>query len=272
MGKKERGLKEVSSEDALIRTMARIMSPISRYFDVSLTGLEHLPEQGGVMLVGNHALLGVDSWALMPELMRQTGRVPRGLALRKLFDVPLLSTFLEEVGLVAGERESAVELLRREELVLTYPGGARDSLKTRSERYTLKWDGRRGFAHVALEAQRPVVPIVGVGPDECFRLIGPDQGILPMSGLSGEALKVPLFIPFARRVPFSFHVGEPLMPPPCPEGLDREARRALVERFAQEVEAATQALLTHHAERVCAEAPSPRPRLFSLLSPRFSHE
>lgn len=243
-------IKTLSSTDPLVRALYSIAAPVGRYFRVDLEGAERIPKEGGVMLVGNHALLGVDSWALLPELLKQAERVPRGMALRKLFDIPLVGRTLERAGMVPGEREHAVELLEREEMVLTYPGGARDSLKGRHERYQLKWDRRTGFAHVAIQAQRPILPIVGAGPDECFKLLLED-GILPMRGLSeASTLKVPIFIPLARRVPFSFLVGDLISPPkPLPSDAPAAEVSAHARAFATLVREQTQSLLDAHVER-----------------------
>lgn len=235
-------LKKVTQEDPVIRIAYRAGRIFSRYFDVSILNLEHIPPKGGVMLVGNHAFMGVDTWALVPELFAQLRRVPRGMALRSLFKMPVIGEALHELGMVSGERDSAIELLQDGELVLTYPGGARDSLKGRAERYQLQWDGRHGFAYAAIQGQAPIVPIVGVGPDECFP-IQSKRGLIPTRGLSGSSLKLPLFLPILRRVPFDFHVGQPLTPPELDEGASPLHLEEAAQDYASEVRRATQALL-----------------------------
>ena len=217
---------------------------ISRYFDVTLHDAARIPASGGALLVGNHALMGVDTWALLPELFEQTRRVPRGLALRNLFEVPLFGRALKHMGMIPGERDAAVALLREQELVITYPGGARDSLKGRAARYTLRWEGRLGFAHVALRAQAPVIPIAGVGPDDCFPILV-DAGLLPTPGLGSARLRAPLFVPIVRRVPFAFFVGEPIAPPPLPDHATQERVDALAASFARQVQSHMEALLAH---------------------------
>ena len=229
-------IRKVSREDdLLVRSIYRATRLISRYFDVRLIGIEHIPPDQGVMLVGNHALMGIDAWALIPELVHQTGRIPRGLALRSLFRIPLISHTLRRVGMVKGERATAVELLMEGEMVLTYPGGVRDALRERSEFSQLEWAGRRGFAHVAAQAKVPVIPVVGVGPEACFHVLR-DRGILPTRGLGSDGIRAPLFVPIAKRVPFDFHIGQAIHPP---ESLDD----ASIEAFALDVQAQTQALL-----------------------------
>ncbi len=242
-------MREFKGDEKLIRTVYGLTRWVSRYFDVKIHDLDRIPSEGAALLVSNHALMAVDTWAFLPELFHQHGRVPRGMGLRALFDVPYVERFLREMGMEAGERATAVELLRAGEMVVTYPGGARDALKTKAERFDLKWDGRRGFAHVAIQAGAPVVPVAGVGPDECFPVLL-DQGLIPCDRIGMEAHKAPLFVPLARRVPFDFFVGSPLTPPPVPEGASEDELIELADAFAWEVRERTQELLKEgHARR-----------------------
>jgi 1-acyl-sn-glycerol-3-phosphate acyltransferase len=166
-------------------------------------------------------LLGIDSLVLFPEIWRETGRVPRGLALRSLFDIPWVRIMLHEMGIVEGRRDNAIGLLEEEQLVVTYPGGARDSIKGSHERYQLKWAERRGFARVAIETGSPVVPVGGVGPDEAFPFHTQD-GLIPFPFLGDSSYRLPFFVPLARPVPFTFRMGRPIEPPSM-DDLRREA-------------------------------------------------
>ncbi len=221
----------------------RASSAVSRYFSTSIEGLERLPA-GGAMLVGNHALLGIDAWGLFPALYEASGRLPRGLAHRSLFKNPVVAHALNSAGVVPGHRELAVELLRAGEMCICYPGGARDSMKNRDEAYRLKWGNRAGFAHAAAEAGVPVVPVAAIGPDEAFRLLT-NRGIVPVKFLDNE-VRSPVFLPVARRVPFTFVIGEPIAPPKLAGG---EQDPELVRGFAGQVETALQALIDTHRER-----------------------
>ena len=244
------------NDSEALEVAADILRPLGHYFDVSLEHLDRLPE-GGVLLVGNHALLGIDSVVLLPELFRQTGRRPRGLALRSLFRVPVLRDALNEVGLVEGSRQNAIELLGADEMVITYPGGARDSIKGRHRRYELQWGDRRGFAHVALEAGVPVVPVAGIGPDDAFPTQS-NEGIFSMPFLGDKSYKVPFFLPIARPVPFAFRFGEPIEPPERFVEGDAEPDEQAAGQFARRVEQDLQSMLD--------EGQTSREPLFEVLS------
>jgi 1-acyl-sn-glycerol-3-phosphate acyltransferase len=222
---------------------------LREYFDVSLHGTERIPD-GPVLLVGNHALLGIDAVVLFPEIYDRTGRVPRGLALRSLFRVPVVRSMLRRIGVVEGRRDNAMALLERGELLVTYPGGARDSVKGRSERYTLKWDGRHGFANVAVRSGTPVVPVAAIGPDEAFPLHG-DRGLVSLPFLGGDSCRVPFFLPVPRPLPFEFHFGEPIEPPsPDASTSDGAKRDATATReFAARVHETLQGMLDARSPR-----------------------
>lgn len=205
-------MKHVSPDDPYIRAVYRAAKIVSLYFKAEVHNIDNIPKQGRVMLVGNHALMGIDTWALLPMLFSEIERVPRGMALRSLFEIPGIRRVLGDLGMMPGQRHTAVELLEREEMVVTYPGGARDSLKGISARYQLQWEGRIGYAYAAMMAQAPIVPIAAIGPDDCFPMLT-DMGLLPTPGLNKDIMHTPLFLPIARRIPFEYFVGEPIHPP-----------------------------------------------------------
>jgi 1-acyl-sn-glycerol-3-phosphate acyltransferase len=194
------------------------------WFRTEVRGLERIPRRGAALLVGNHALLGLDSVALFAEIARQCGRIPRGMAWRALFGVPGAGRLLRKVGAVPGTRDRAVALLEAGELVAAYPGGARESFKTAQERYRLFWDGRRGFAAAAARAGAPIIPVAAIGPDDAFRVIGRE----PFLGRRLVGVDLPLVAgpPVPRPVKFTFWVGEPI--PAAPDD-DTEALGARVQ-------------------------------------------
>ena len=152
------------------RTGRRLASALVRRTKATLHGAENIPREGGALLVGNHAILGVDAVPLTALLALHTGRTPRFLGERVLWKIPLLRLLLRPLGIVRGEPEAAVRLLEAGELVCVYPGGVLDSYKPSSQAYTLQWGSRAGFARVAMRAKVPIVPIAGTGVDEIYEV------------------------------------------------------------------------------------------------------
>jgi 1-acyl-sn-glycerol-3-phosphate acyltransferase len=237
----------ISTDDSIPKAAIKALEFVVKYFDVSVEGEGNVPD-GGALLVGNHSHFGVDSLAFFPAVLNATGRVPRGMALRSLFDVPVLRWIMHQLGAVEGTRDACIDLLRHGEMVVTYPGGAKDSIKGRDDRYTLKWGERDGFSDVALRAKAPIVPFAAIGPDEVFPVLN-NRGLVSAPFLGDASYKVPLLIPIARRVPFQFHIGEPIEPPAVADdaGEDAicEARRA----FAEDTKRALEALIERGLEQ-----------------------
>lgn len=156
----------------------RFAEMLASRFRAQLEGKEHLPEEGAALLVGNHALFGVDSFVLSALLQLEIRRSPRFLAEKNLFRMPFSRVLFDAIGAIPGEPDAAVELLEEGHLVGVYPGGVNDSFKLAKDAYTLKWGERAGFARVAMRARVPIVPIAALGIDELFSVIAKE----PMLG------------------------------------------------------------------------------------------
>jgi 1-acyl-sn-glycerol-3-phosphate acyltransferase len=186
--------------------------------------------------------MGLDAVVLGALLLRETGRVPRWLAERNLFRFPGFRSVLRAGGAIPGEPVRAVELLSRGELVCVYPGGIDDSFKHRRDKYTLKWQGRAGFARVAMRAQVPIVPLAAVGVDDFFEVVARE----PWLGrrIFGSArYDIPIAIRGKER-PFEFHA----LPPVSTYGDPDNA--ADVERVRSQVHDAVDAVLMPHRARL----------------------
>jgi 1-acyl-sn-glycerol-3-phosphate acyltransferase len=149
----------------------------SRWFHARIEGTEGIPGQGGALLVGNHALFGLDGVVLGTLVYRTTGRWVRFLGERNLFKIPIFSQMLLAVGALPGEPGAATSLLRDGELVGVYPGGVDDSFKLSSERHRLKWGHRAGFAKVAMRAKVPIFPVAGIGIDDMYDVVAREKWI-----------------------------------------------------------------------------------------------
>merc|ERR1719336_914273 len=101
----------------------------------------------------------------MPALCAEIGRVPRGLMHRQIWQ---FFPWLKYLGLVPGQRHTGKHLLKFGFLVGVLPGGAEEAMYGHEHAYTLhpKWDSRRGFAQVAIDAEVPIVPLFIRNVDE----------------------------------------------------------------------------------------------------------
>jgi 1-acyl-sn-glycerol-3-phosphate acyltransferase len=240
-----------------------VLNPRKTYHRASIQHVERIPVSGAAMLVSNHGRLVFDAFILSRLILRARGRLTRVMADHMWFRLPPFDRIFRSAGAVDGTRDNAADLLRHGELVLTYPGGVPEVLGGRFGREHIDWDGRCGFARVAIDAGVPVIPIVSVGVNNGLvfvskgRLLGKlvFQHLLRLGPSYAEYRNplalgiIPVPLPLSVAVAFplpcrvTYVVGEPLYPPArAPEEVaGREA-----EQFAGQVADAMWQLIERH--------------------------
>ncbi len=149
----------------------RLFDPIYRnWFRAEWEGLEHLPSEGGALLVANHAgALPPDAPVIMHGIETELGRPVYGLADHRFRDMPVVGTLWARMGGVVGHPDNAERLLRDDgQLVLVFPEGAKGPAKTYRDRYQLRRFGRGGFIEIAMRAGVPILPVAVVGAEEAM--------------------------------------------------------------------------------------------------------
>ncbi len=142
------------------------------YFAPEYLHLERADPRRPTLFVGNHSVYGVLDVLLFADgLYRERGIVLRSLADRNHFKVPLWRDFVVQTGAVLGTRANCVELMRRREHVLVFPGGAREVFKHKGEAYRLIWKERFGFVQLAIEHGYTITPYATVGAEEAFDVL-----------------------------------------------------------------------------------------------------
>lgn len=138
------------------------------WFRVEWEGLEHLPREGGALLVANHAgLMPVDGGVIQYGIESQLRRLVYLLAHHGFFRVPFVGRMMNRSGSVVAHPDNAHRLLHEDgHLVLVFPEGEKGPVKPPSERYRLQRFGRGGFVETALRAGVPIVPIVLMGTED----------------------------------------------------------------------------------------------------------
>jgi len=153
------------------------------YWRIEVTGAEHVPAEGPVLLVANHSgALPFDGAMIIASIQIERGRAVRFLYDRFIEAVPPLDAFYRKVGGAVATRENAQELLRRGEPVLLFPEGISGVAKPFSERYRLR-SFSPGFARLAMALGVPVVPVAVVGAEEIYPLVGRAEGVGKLLGM-----------------------------------------------------------------------------------------
>ena len=217
---------DAKSPDHLVNQSDRIKSLQARIFGIAgrldpvvdlckpyVDGLADLPRDGRFLLVGNHTSFGLAEILMIPYFVhrelgvRVRGLANRGLAEQRGFSADLLAA----AGAVVGNQENGAELMRHNETLLVFPGGGREMPKFKGEDYQLRWEGRSGFARLAIAHDYPIVPVGLVGGDEVFHsLVERDSAWGRVSGLAAKhVLRQPeVSIPLIRGL------GPTLIPRP----------------------------------------------------------
>jgi 1-acyl-sn-glycerol-3-phosphate acyltransferase len=229
--------------------MIRKSAILKQWFQPTLEGAENIPAEGGALLVSNHGNFGVDLLVLVTLFHERLGRVLRSLGDRVVFATPIFRDLARTMGVIEGEPEATVRLLQDDELVLVYPGGAKEALSTPEDVYRLQWESSRGFIRTALRAQKPIIPVAGIGNEELYvQVVSKDRvrdsrvGRL-VSQFLGDKYVTPLYmglgmLPFPTEL--HYLIGEPIHLPYGPEAADDDE---IVAKLHQQVTEATQQLI-----------------------------
>ncbi len=161
------------SESMRAMTRAAFDPIYKHWFRVEWEGFELLPEEGGALLVANHAgAIPPDAPSIMHGIEKDLHRPVYGLAENLFRSVPVVGTLWSRTGGVAAHPDNAYRLLHDEEqLVLVFPEGTKATGKHYSERYQLRRFGRGGFVEIAMRSGVPVIPIAVMGAEEAMPIV-----------------------------------------------------------------------------------------------------
>ena len=190
------------------RTLPAVRLATQRYFRSDVRGLEHIPEEGPVLLVGNHSggTLIADTFVFGQHFYDRFGPERRfhQLAHDLVFKVPGLRALLERYGTVPASPANMSGALRRDAALLVYPGGDHETYRPSWESDQIDFAGRTGFVELALKHRVPVVPVVAIGGQETALFLGQGRRFARALGLDRRfRLKV---LPGAIGPPFGLTV------------------------------------------------------------------
>ena len=152
----------------------RAMSDV--YFRGEVRGLENIPEEGPVLLVGNHSggTLIADTFVFAQAFYDHFGpdRIFHQLAHDLVFKVPGIRALLQPFGTVPASPDNMRAALAKDAALLVYPGGDHESYRASWRSSEIDFAGRKGFVRLALELGVPIVPVVAIGGQETALFLG----------------------------------------------------------------------------------------------------
>lgn len=141
----------------------------SLYFRADVRGLDRIPADGPVLLVGNHSGGNIppDTFVFTLAFCSYFGveRPFYQLAHNLVVSAPGLG-WLRRFGTVAANHDNARLALESGAALLVYPGGDYEVFRPSWERHRVDFGGRKGYVKLAREAGVPIVPVASVGGQE----------------------------------------------------------------------------------------------------------
>jgi 1-acyl-sn-glycerol-3-phosphate acyltransferase len=149
---------------AIARAARRVQRLLVPYHRARVLGLDHIPA-GAALYVGNHngGFYTGDTYLFGAAVFRARGLADTPWAMTHDLGIALLGRWLRPLGAVPADPATAAGLLRRGDKVLVYPGGDADGARPWTRRHTVTFDGRTGFARLAVACGVPVVPVAAAG-------------------------------------------------------------------------------------------------------------
>jgi 1-acyl-sn-glycerol-3-phosphate acyltransferase len=189
----------------------------SLYFRADVRGLQHVPRDGPVLLVGNHSggNMTPDTIVFTLAFTTYMGVERRfyQLAHNLVLSVPWLGV-LRKYGTVAASHENANEALESGAALLVYPGGDYEVHRPSWHSGRVEFGGRQGFIRLALDKGAPLVPVVSVGGQETALFVSRGERLARLLRLDRAfRLKV---LPISLALPWGLNVGDMLGHLPLP--------------------------------------------------------
>ena len=146
------------------------------YHRAEVRGLDNIPAEGPVLLVGNHSggTLISDTFVFAQAFYDHFGPLRRfhQLAHDLVFQIPGVRASLSRFGTVPASPENMGRALERDAALLVYPGGDHETYRPSWESAEIDFAGRTGFLKLAIEHDVPIVPVVAIGGQETALFLG----------------------------------------------------------------------------------------------------
>jgi 1-acyl-sn-glycerol-3-phosphate acyltransferase len=189
----------------------------SFWFRGEVRNLGNIPEEGPVLMVGNHSggNMTPDTFIFTLAFSTYFGveRAFHQLAHSLVMASPY-ARLLRSGGTVAASHENARTALESGAALLVYPGGDWEVHRPTRDGGRIDFAGRKGFIRLALDADVPIVPVVAIGGQETALFLTRGAWLAQLLGLDRLfRLKV---LPISIALPWGLNVGDFLGHVPLP--------------------------------------------------------
>jgi 1-acyl-sn-glycerol-3-phosphate acyltransferase len=212
--------------DYIRETLPGLWLLASFYFRADVRGLENIPAEGPVLIVGNHSGGNVTPDTLVFSLAFNTyfgvERRFYQLAHNLVMLMPQARIAnLRKYGTVAASLENSHKALDSGAALLVYPGGDYEVHRPSWDSAKVDWAGRKGWIRLALEKGVPVVPLVSLGGQETALFLSRGERLARLLRIDKMfRLKV---LPISIALPWGLNIGDMLGHWPLPAKLTMKA-------------------------------------------------
>ena len=187
------------------------------WYRAEVRNMGNVPEDGPVLLVGNHSGGNMAPEVIILPLAFSTffgvERPFYQLAHNLVLASPV-GPFLRRYGTMAASHEHATRALEAGAAVLVFPGGDWEVHRPSWERNNVDFAGRKGFVKLALAENAPIVPVVTVGGQETALFLSRGAWLAKLLRVDRSLrLKV---LPISLALPWGLNVGDLLGHLPLP--------------------------------------------------------
>ena len=164
---------------------------MANYFPVHLVKTVDLPATNGddkkkqknayLFAYHPHGVIGVGACSTLltnaTDFDLKFPGLPRRFAtLNVIFLIPIFREYLLLMGFVSADKSSLRRVLHRRESVVLLPGGAAEALMANPKSFQLHLQQRKGFIKLAVETKTAIVPVLGFGENQTFKIYNPPKG------------------------------------------------------------------------------------------------
>jgi 1-acyl-sn-glycerol-3-phosphate acyltransferase len=204
--------------DAMRELLPAMWLLASAWFRPDVRGLDRVPRQGPVLIVGNHTGGTGSPEILISQLAFSlyfgVERPHYQLAHRMVLNSPV-GTLFRKFGTVEADPANAEAALDMGAMVTVFPGGDYEVFRPSWESAKVDFGGRTGFLRLALRKNVPIVPMVTLGGQETALFLSRGERLARFTGAT-RAMRLKT-IPIVVGLPFGLSVGgfPPVLPLPA---------------------------------------------------------
>jgi 1-acyl-sn-glycerol-3-phosphate acyltransferase len=200
----------------MVSRLHALFGPEKSYFTTDVVGWDNVPERNALLIANHSGGTSIpDVWGLAMSWYDRFGetRPAHALAHEMVFALDGVGSRFARMGILRARRDMGEQVLRewKRDLVVM-PGGDLDAWRPWTERYKVRFSGRKGYAKLAIRSGAPIVPIAHAGAHDTLIVLTDGQRMAAKLHFP-ELFRAHIF-PVHLSFPFGLSVGPfPHLPP-----------------------------------------------------------